>query len=108
MKKTSKAQELLKDEAVLQYLNERGNTGYSYGPQTKVSKTKTEGRKVTMNGYTLASNILKAVQDGDEEYVEIILGSGKVLAIDLLTREALYINENTGEETYLDTIIFHE
>lgn len=98
---------LQKEQTTLQIMNETGMTGYMYGEQKpKIKGSMTKGRKVIINGYTLASAIVDAIKKREKDYVMIPLASDKNLAIDLVTREVLYFNDKNGEETYLDNIEF--
>lgn len=99
----------LEKQLVQQELDERGLSGKLYGVQEpKITRTKAEGRKVLVSAYMLAQAIRAAIRRGEEHYVTITLGERKTLAIDLVTLEALYFNNKSGEESYLDSVTFSE
>lgn len=107
MSKLQEKRTKLEKQVRLQFMNETGRTGYLYGEQEpRIKGSQTKGRKVIINGYTLASAIVDAIQKGEKDYVTIPLATNKKLAIDLVTREVLYFNDKSGEETYLDNIEF--
>lgn len=109
MSKTEKNRRHLENCMTQQVLNEFGLTGKDYGCQVPlIKKSPTKGRKVTINAYTLASAVVDAIKKRSKDYVCINLGMDKQLKIDLVTREVLYFNDKTWEESYLDNITFCE
>ena len=107
MSKLQEKRTKLEKQIILQNMNETGRTGYLYGPsEPKIKGSRAKGRKVIINGYTLASAIVDAIREKEKHYVTIPLATNKKLAIDLVTREVLYFNDKNGEETYLDSIEF--
>lgn len=111
MNKLQKQQLKMEKQLLQQELDERWLSGKNYGTQEPViKKTKAKGRKVTINAYSLITAIKNALEEysGDEAYIKIPLGFEKELALDLRTREALYFNDKTGEESYLDNIEFYQ
>ena len=72
----------------------------------RVEVTKTEeGLKVKIDTYSLVALIAKLTK---KEYVDIKLGDKQTLTIDTVTGDVLYFDDNTGEETYLENIVFSE
>lgn len=107
MRKLQEKRVKLEKQLTLQEMNETGKTGYLYGPfEPKIKGSQAKGRKVIINGYTLASAIVDAIKKKEKDYVIIPLATNKSLAIDLVTREVLYFNDRSGEESYLDSIEF--
>ena len=107
-KKLQEQKSKLEKQFKYQELNEQGNTGYLYGSQEPIISKKKGCRTVTVNAYTLITHIKQAIENSDEHYITISLGDDKELSLDLITLEALYINDRTGEESYLDSITFSE
>ena len=108
MNKLQKRQMKL-EKQLLQQLDEAGLSGKLYGCQEPVIKlSKAKGRKVTINAYTLISSIIEAIKERKADRIVIPLGTEKELMIDLITREALYFNDRTAEESYLDNIEFYQ
>lgn len=98
--------EKLEKQLRQQELDEMGLSGKLYGRQEpKITKTKAKGRKVAISAYMLATTISKLTK---KTYVKIALADEEELAIDTITREVLYFNDKTGEESYLDEIVFSE
>ena len=101
----------MEKQLVQQNLDEMWLSGKNYGIQEPVIKrTKAKGRKVSINAYTLISAIKNVLEEGGKnaDYIKIPLGFKKELALDLVTREILYFNDRTCEESYLDNIEFYQ
>lgn len=71
-----------------------------------VTKTRTHGRKLEMNGKMLAS--ILADGHGLKETISIGIGYDKELRIDTKTKTVTYVDNKTQEETILDYITLQE
>jgi len=69
-----------------------------------VTKTRTHGRKLEMNGKMLASMFDNELGKN----LKISIGYGKELHVDTRNKTIAYVDTNTHEETILDYIIMQE
>ena len=100
----------LEEQFIQQKLDEKWLSGKNYGVQEPIISEIDGQRQVTISAYMLASAIINtpASTIKNKGYVKLSLGKDKELAIDLTTREVLYFDDETGEETYLDDIILKD
>ena len=73
-----------------------------------VTKSRTKGRKVQIEASRLVAHIVEAIKDQEGHCISIPLSGHESLEIDVLTWDILYMNDKTGAEDYLDTVIFQE